>query len=142
MDFPADESEPSLALIAQLSELSSPYTIINAIAFVVLVFSSALISGSEVAFFSIDDNKLKDLKEEDSTISRAMLYLLGRKRYLLATILIMNNLINIAIVTLSTFFTWSLLGTKTTEGKIVVTLSAIVTFVILFFGEVVPKNFC
>ena len=140
MDFPADESEPSLALIAQLSELSSPYTIINAIAFVVLVFSSALISGSEVAFFSIDDNKLKDLKEEDSTISRAMLYLLGRKRYLLATILIMNNLINIAIVT-PTFFTWSLLGTKTTEGKIVVTLSAIVTFVILFFGEVVPKNF-
>ena len=141
MDLPADDPEPSFALLAQLSELSSPYIIVNAIAFAVLVFSSALISGSEVAFFSIDDHKLKDLEEEDSPVSRAMLYLLGKKNYLLATILIMNNLINIAIVTLSTFFTWSLVGTKTTEGKIVVTLSAIVTFVILFFGEVVPKNF-
>ncbi len=141
MDLPADEPEPSLALLAQLSELSSPYIIINAVAFAVLVVSSALISGSEVAFFSIDDHKLKDLKEEDTAISRAMLFLLGRKNYLLATILIMNNLINIAIVTLSTFFTWSIVGTKTTEGAVVVSLSAIVTFVILFFGEVVPKNF-
>ena len=48
---------------------------------------------------------------------------------------------NIAIVTLSTFFTWELVGTKTTEGRVVVVLSAVVTFVILFFGEVVPKNF-
>jgi len=141
LDLPADEPEPSLALLAQLSELSSPYIIINAVAFAVLVVSSALISGSEVAFFSIDDHKLKDLKEEDTAISRAMLFLLGRKNYLLATILIMNNLINIAIVTLSTFFTWSIVGTKTTEGAVVVSLSAIVTFVILFFGEVVPKNF-
>ena len=141
MDIPADEPEPSLALLAQLAELSTPYIIINAVAFALLVVSSALISGSEVAFFSIDDHKLKDLEEEDSPVSRAMLFLLGRKNYLLATILIMNNLINIAIVTLSTFFTWSLVGTKTTEGAIVVTLSAVVTFVILFFGEVVPKNF-
>ncbi len=50
-------------------------------------------------------------------------------------------MVNIAIVTLSTFFTWSLVGSKTTEGKIVVILSAVVTFIILFFGEVVPKNF-
>lgn len=141
MDLPADDPEPSLALLAQLSELSSPYIIINVVAFVLLVVSSALISGSEVAFFSIDDQNLKDLEQEDSPSARAMIYLLKKKNYLLATILIMNNLINIAIVTLSTFFTWSIVGAKTTEGKVVVILSAVVTFVILFFGEVVPKNY-
>ncbi len=141
MDLPADDPEPSFALLAQLSDLSSPYIIINAVAFVLLVLSSALLSGSEVAFFSFDDNKIKDLQVEDSPTSRAMIYLLGKKNYLLATILIMNNLINIAIVTLSTFFTWSIIGGKTTEGTVVVILSAVVTFVILFFGEVVPKNF-
>lgn len=141
MDLPADDPEPSFALLAQLSDLSSPYIIINAVAFVLLVLSSAFLSGSEVAFFSFDDNKIKDLQVEDSPTSRAMIYLLGKKNYLLATILIMNNLINIAIVTLSTFFTWSIIGGKTTEGTVVVILSAVVTFVILFFGEVVPKNF-
>jgi len=53
----------------------------------------------------------------------------------------MNNLINIAIVTLATFFTWTLVDTKTPEGAVVLTLTIIVTFIILFFGEVVPKNY-
>ena len=71
----------------------------------------------------------------------AIVSLLKRNRQLLATILILNNLTNIAIVTLSTFFTWSLVDTKTPEGIVVVILSTVVTFIILFFGEVVPKNF-
>lgn len=137
----SDEPEPSLALLLQLSELGTPYLVVNVIVFILLIFSSALISGSEVAFFSLDDSQLNSLEKEDSPSGSAILTLLNRKRYLLATILILNNLVNIAIVTLSTFFTWAIVGTKTTEGKIVVTLSVIVTIVILFFGEVVPKNF-
>lgn len=141
MDITPDEPEPSLALFLQLSELSTPYIVVNAMVFVVLIFLSAVISGSEVAFFSLDGNQLSDFEKENSPTSKAILRLLERKRHLLATILIMNNLVNIAIVTLSTFFTWAIVGTKTTEGKIVVILSITVTFVILFFGEVVPKNF-
>lgn len=141
MDITPDEPEPSLALFLQLSELSTPYIVVNAMVFVVLIFLSAVISGSEVAFFSLDGNQLSDFEKENSPTSKAILRLLERKRHLLATILIMNNLVNIAIVTLSTFFTWAIVGSKTTEGKIVVILSITVTFVILFFGEVVPKNF-
>lgn len=99
-----------------------------------------MISGSEVAFFSLDRDQLSEFEKEDSSAGNAILKLLDRKRYLLATILIMNNLINIAMVTLSAFFTWSLVGTKTPEGQVLVVLAVIVTFVILFFGEVVPKN--
>ena len=136
-----DEPEPSLALLLQLSELNTSYLVINVLAFVLLIISSALISGSEVAFFSLDSNQLSTLEKEQSATSHSIIKLLHRKRYLLATILILNNLVNIAIVTISTFFTWAVVGTKTTEGIVIVTLSAIVTFVILFFGEVVPKNF-
>lgn len=136
-----DEPEPSLALLLQLTELNTSYLVINVLAFVLLIISSALISGSEVAFFSLDSNQLSNLEKEQTPTSHSIMKLLHRKRYLLATILILNNLVNIAIVTISTFFTWALVGSKTTEGRVVVALSAIVTFVILFFGEVVPKNF-
>lgn len=141
MDLPTDDPEPSLALLLQFAEVSTSYVLVNSVVFILLILSSALISGSEVAFFSLDGNQLAEFEEENSPSGNAVIKLLSRRRHLLATILIMNNLINIAIVTLSTFFTWSLVGTKTTEGKVVVALSAIVTFVILFFGEVVPKNF-
>ena len=140
MDLPADDPEPSLAILSQFVELPTSYWLVNSVVFIILILSSAMISGSEVAFFSLGRAELSEFEKEDSSAGNAILKLLDRKRYLLATILIMNNLINIAIVTLSTFFTWSLVGTKTTEGKVIVTLSIIVTFVILFFGEVVPKN--
>lgn len=140
MDLPTDEPEPSLALLTQLTELGTPYLLINAIAFLLLVIGSSLVSGSEVAFFSLTDDQLSSLDDE-SKVDHAIVSLLKRNKQLLATILILNNLINIAIVTLSTFFTWSLVGTKTPEGTVVVILSAVVTFIILFFGEVVPKNF-
>ncbi|MBO3699819.1 gliding motility-associated protein GldE [Roseivirga sp. E12] len=141
MDLPADDPEPSLVLLSQFVELSSSYVIINGVAFILLILASALISGSEVAFFSLDRTQLSEFKEENTPSGNAIIKLLDRKRYLLATILIMNNLINIAIVTLATFFTWTLVDTKTPEGAVVLTLTIIVTFIILFFGEVVPKNF-
>ncbi len=141
MDLPTDDPEPSLVLLSQFVELSSSYVIINGVAFILLILASALISGSEVAFFSLDNTQLSQFKDENSASGNAVIKLLARKRYLLATILIMNNLINIAIVTLATFFTWTLVDTKTPEGTVVLTLTIVVTFIILFFGEVVPKNF-
>lgn len=141
MDLPSDDPEPSLTLLLQFTEFSVSYLLVNIAVFILLILSSAIISGSEVAFFSLDNNQIAKFKEEDTSAGNAIINLLSKKRYLLATILIMNNLINIAIVTLSTFFTWTLVGAKTTEGTVVGVLTAIVTFIILFFGEVVPKNF-
>lgn len=140
MESTIDDPYPSLILLAEFANVSTPFIIVNGVVFILLVFLSALISGSEVAFFSLEEDTIQSCKEDNTVANRAIINLLEKPRHLLATILIMNNLVNIAIVTLSTFVTWELIGTKTTVGTIVVILTSIVTFVILFFGEVVPKN--
>lgn len=110
----------------------------NGLILLILLFLSAIISGSEVAFFSISNNQLSKLKDGNNTSEKKMVQLLEQPRVLLATILILNNLVNVAIVTLSTFLSWKIAG-NTSEGKIVVILTFIITFLIVFIGEVVPK---
>ena len=66
-----------------------------------LLVGSALISGSEVAYFSLTPNDFEKLNQEETAASRRILWLKDRPRKLLATILISNNFINIAIVLLS-----------------------------------------
>jgi gliding motility-associated protein GldE len=68
------------------------------ILFVVLLICSGLISASEVAFFSLDLNEVKALESEKSNSSRTILALKEKPRYLLAVILIANNLVNIGII--------------------------------------------
>jgi len=97
-----------------------------------------MVSGSEVAFFSLSGKRLLDLKNGD-TSQQKIYHLVIRPKRLLATILILNNLINVAIVTLSTYMSWQIFGTREVVGKIVVVVTFTVTFLIVFFGEVVPK---
>jgi gliding motility-associated protein GldE len=137
----SDDPYPSLALLALSQDISTPYLMVNGVVFIFLVILSALISGSEVAYFSLSSDQIDECKNRDTPVDQLVIRLIESPRHLLATILIMNNLVNIAIVTLTTFVTWEIMGTKTSEGAVVVILTAIVTFVILFFGEVLPKNF-
>jgi putative hemolysin len=106
---------------------------------VVLLFLSALISGSEVAYFSFSTTDIAESRKNNSPQDQKILQMLENPKKLLATILILNNFINIAFVTLSTFITWRAVGSKTTEGLVVTVLTFLVTFAIVFFGEVVPK---
>lgn len=131
------EEPPSLVLL----QIITPIILGYGISLLILLVLSALVSGSEVAFFSLSNPDFSELKRKQSESSRRILFLLQNPRKLLATILILNNLINIAIVTISTFLTWELVGSHSTEGIIIVILTAIVTFVIVFFGEVMPKLF-
>lgn len=100
-----------------------------------------MISGSEVAFFSLSPVDIRQCEDSNNSSEKKISTLLGHPKQLLATILILNNLVNIAIVTLATFITWEIVGSKSTEGLIVVGLTAAITFAILFFGEVIPKNY-
>lgn len=72
---------------------------------------------------------------------RRVIKLLKKPQLLLATILILNNFINIALVTYATFVTWELTGSRNPEGNIVITLTVLVTLSILLFGEFMPKVF-
>lgn len=88
----------ALPILATLS-----FDIIGAIVFVILLlYSSAMISGSEVAFFSLTHNDFAKLEEENALNSKRILELKEMPRTLLATILISNNFINIAITLIST----------------------------------------
>jgi len=96
-----------------------------------------MISGSEVAFFSIDPTKLKTEKNL-SSISKIK-KLLNKPNYLLATILISNNLLKVAIIVLSTYLTSILFECKKNILLILIIQLIIVTFLLLLIGEVMPK---
>ncbi len=106
---------------------------------VLLVFS-AIISGSEVAFFSISPSQLEQLKESDDDKDAQVLDLLERPRLLLATILISNNFVNISIIILFNFL-MNLLLPDLDDTLIAIVNALALTPVLVFFGEDSPKVF-
>ena len=74
---------------------------ISVLIIIILILLSALLSGSEVAIFGLSNSQKKKLKEENSKNSEQILKLLSEPKKLLATILIGNNLVNVAIVIIS-----------------------------------------
>ena len=105
-----------------------------------LLISSALISGAEVAFFSLQIKSLEDTEDAELTQSiRRVISLLKKPKRLLATILVANNFINIAIVLL--FASLSKTIFKSIENQFIVLFIeiGIITTIILIFGEILPK---
>jgi len=107
----------------------------------VLVVFSALLSGTEVAIFSLNnDDKLKLKEEKENNRNKRVLDLLENPKKLLATILIANNLVNVSIVMVSTFVMEKLfIIDNMSEINSFIIQVIIVTFIILLFGEVIPK---
>ncbi len=101
-----------------------------------LLVLSALISGSETALFSLTHNDIHDLRENRSASAEQVLKLLQNVDLLLATILVVNNLVNICIVILSSKVIDSLF---VFHGFEFLFKTVIVTFLLLLFGEILPK---
>ena len=156
-----DPDPSSLVLIIPSLQfyLLSIWGSIGALGFlIILLLCSALVSGSEVAYFSLSPNDLDNLEKDEDPKNKKILKLRNNPRKLLATILIANNFINIAIVILSDYLIRSWLGESKLEniglwlntflpgdplllGRIVNFLITIVgvTFLLVLFGEVAPK---
>jgi putative hemolysin len=136
-----EDPYPSIyvTLIGDLGITYVSFYIFSGVLFALLLYLSALISGSEVAFFSLNHGDLATCRTSSSSQDKRIISLLQGPQRLLATILIMNNLVNITIVTLATYVTWEILGSKSADGYIVAVLTVITTLAIVFFGEVVPK---
>ncbi len=113
---------------------------IEILIFILLLISSALISGSEVAFFSLSPQILQKFKSnKNSKKERLVIKLLEDPDKLLATILITNNFVNIGIVIITTYITNSLIDFGQ-HAKIKFIYEVVfTTFVILLFGEIIPK---
>ena len=132
IDFP----EPSLIVINQFLNFDVFNLFLQGGLLLFLLVFSAIISGSEVAFFSLSQTEIKNYaKEKNKKLTNAV-NLLKRPDKLLANILIVNNLINVAIITLSAYFTWSSFGKS---AYVFFVLTFVVTAVIIFCGEIIPK---
>ncbi|MCF6224445.1 MAG: gliding motility-associated protein GldE [Flavobacteriaceae bacterium] len=110
--------------------------IYGVITLIILLLLSAIISGTEVAFFSISKT---DLKKNDNTSYDLVSKLLENPKKLLATILISNNFINILFIILFTYigdFFFGNIASSVLKFSLEIVL---VTFLILLFGEVLPK---
>ena len=134
------DPEPLFVLFVAFDSMQA----INLLVLVLLLICSALISGSEVSLFSLTPSDLKIEGEEETVNQKIISKLLSKPKKLLATILVANNFINIAIVLL--FDTLGEIYFKDLDivlwGKINVRFLVevvIVAFLILLFGEILPK---
>ena len=125
----------------------------------VLLTCSALLAGSEVAFFSMNYNDISALREQNSPTAQRILHLLEKPKHLLATILVGNNFVNVGIVVVSEFllhelapagtyspianFIYGFLPVFDTlfwDRAVSFTINVVgVTALIMLFGEVTPK---
>ena len=106
---------------------------------VVLLLLSAMASGSEVAFFSLTRSDIEELESRSDIAARRVLDLLSNRDRLLATILVANNMVNICLVIVVT----QLVGEIFIFSGIweFVFNTVVITFLLLLFGEIMPKVF-
>jgi len=104
-----------------------------------LLFCSALVSGAEVALFSLSQKDIEDTLQHHPSKGKIISGLLEKPKKLLATLLVANNFINIGVVILFSFIGKNLF-TGVTSPILKFSIEVIlVTFLILLFGEVLPK---
>jgi len=131
-----DPGPSSLILI--FLEINTSFLVIFVLLFILLL-CSALISGAEVALFSL---KKGDIETADADSSKSIILitsLLERPKKLLATILVANNFINIAIVILFAYIGQFLFSSIENEVFRFLLEVICATFLILLFGEIIPK---
>ncbi len=122
---------------------ASPEILISLVLVVLLLLCSGFISGSETAIFSLSPSDIDIVKQRAKERARgaeAVLDLIAEREYTLATILMLNNMVNILITLLSTRIIDSTMEFSSAGAEFVF-VSVIVTFLLLLFGEVLPKVF-
>ena len=105
----------------------------------VLLFISALLSGAEVAFFSLSTKDLDEVSKDDLSKGKLIILLLEKPKKLLATLLVANNFINIGVVILFSYIGSDLFSSVSSPLIKFILEVIVVTFLILLFGEVLPK---
>ena len=109
------------------------------IAIFILLFCSALVSAAEVAYFSLKPKDLDECAQDNPAITQIITSLLEKPKKLLATLLVANNFINIGVVILFSFIGKNLFESIASPLLKFIIEVILVTFLILLFGEVLPK---
>ena len=114
-------------------------SMISIVVLIGLLAASALISGAEVAFFALKPQEIDKINNEKSRRAKLIKNFLSRPKELLATILIANNFANVSVIILSTYISESLFDFQGSELMKFLIQIIIITFLLLLFGEVIPK---
>jgi len=109
------------------------------LAVLLLLVSSAMVSGAETAFFSITPAELESLRNSKTKNSRTVIRLLEMPNRLLASIVVSNNLINVGIVIITAFITNSLFDFSESPVLGFLIQVVVITSLIVFIGEILPK---
>ncbi len=137
------DSDPHLWLFNTMLNIFAgnitPEIILSLLVVLLLLICSALISGSEVAFFSLNPSQLKDIRSNGTKINRLILSHLDRPKRLLATILITNNFVNVGIVILSAYVSRQLFDFSSFPIFGFLIEVVVITGFLLLFGEIMPK---
>lgn len=104
-----------------------------------LLIASGFVSASEIAFFSLSPNDLNEIDQSNKTSDKKIIQLLNVSERLLATILISNNFVNVTIIMLCNYFFSEVIDFGVAEVLEFLVLTVLLTFLLLLFGEIMPK---
>jgi len=116
--------------------------ILAAVIACILLFFSGFASGSEIAFFSLSPSDLNELDEERNKVDGQISQLRDDSERTLATILITNNLVNVTIIMLCNYFFAHVVSFGRAVWLEFVCITVLLTFLLLLFGEIMPKVYC
>jgi putative hemolysin len=129
------DPEPSLYVASTLDT----NLIVGFLGIFILLFCSAIVSGAEVALFSLSQKDIDEALQENVSKGRIISNLLDKPKKLLATLLVANNFINIGVVILFSFVGRDIFGAVISPILKFILEVILVTSLILLFGEILPK---
>ncbi|WP_284653746.1 gliding motility-associated protein GldE [Flavobacterium terrisoli] len=129
------DPEPGFILLENLDT----NLLVGSIGIILLLFSSAMVSATEIALFSLTPKDLKTLADEDIAKANLISKLLQKPKKLLATILVANNFSHIGVVIIFSFVGNDIFAAIESPLIKFIVEVILITFLILLFGEVLPK---
>ncbi|AYN05341.1 gliding motility-associated protein GldE [Flavobacterium sp. 140616W15] len=129
------DPEPSL----YVANILDADLIVGFLGIFILLFCSAIVSGAEVALFSLSQKDIDEALQQNVSKGRIISNLLDKPKKLLATLLVANNFINIGVVILFSFVGRDIFGAVISPVLKFILEVILVTALILFFGEILPK---
>jgi putative hemolysin len=120
---------------------SLPLGIVGLSVLVLLLLGSAWISASEAAFFSLSQKQIVECQNAPHNAYATVIKLVRNPSRTLATILMVNNLVNVAFIILSTYILWKYFEPEEVPGLVMLVYTLVFTTLIVLFGEIIPKTY-
>jgi len=116
-------------------------TVTGLIILIILLFTSALLSASEMTYFSFSSDEIDSFREKNTRRSRTVARLCGMPEKLLSTILVSGNIINVVFVLMAAFFGAGIFDLSTRPFTILLFEAVVILLLLLLFSEILPKLF-